>query len=53
MSNGQVKLEQFDEWLKDNSDMAALVMRQWLEPVEGKDTVMNGIKLVRFYVINQ
>jgi CRISPR-associated protein Csb1 len=40
MSNGQVKLERFDEWLKENSAEAALVMRQWLEPVEGKDTVI-------------
>jgi CRISPR-associated protein Csb1 len=40
MSNGQVKLDKFDEWLKDKSDVAALVMRQWLEPVEGKDAVI-------------
>lgn len=33
-------LTQFDEWLKDDSDVAALVMRQWLEPVEGKDAVI-------------
>lgn len=31
---------QFDEWLRDDSDVAALVMRQWLEPVEGKDAVI-------------
>lgn len=24
----------FDDWLKDGSDVAALVMRQWLKPVE-------------------
>lgn len=30
-------LGQFDHWLKDDSDVAALVMRQYLEPVEGKD----------------
>lgn len=30
----------FDDWIKDGSDIAALVMRQWLEPVEGKDAVI-------------
>jgi hypothetical protein len=25
---------QYDDWLKDDSDAAALVMRQWLIPVE-------------------
>jgi len=40
MSNEKVKLDQFDEWLKDDSEVAALVMRQWLEPVEGKDAVI-------------
>lgn len=30
----------FDDWLKDGSEVAALVMRQWLEPVEGKDAVI-------------
>src|SRR3990172_7474033 len=39
MSNADV-LTQFDEWLKDGSPVAALVMRQWLEPVEGKDAVI-------------
>ena len=39
MSNEDV-LTQFDEWLKDGSPVAALVMRQWLEPVEGKDAVI-------------
>lgn len=33
-------LTRFDDWLKDDSDVAALVMRQWLEPVEGKDAVI-------------
>ena len=33
-------LAQFDQWLKDDSDVAALVMRQWFEPVEGKDAVI-------------
>ncbi|WP_428937277.1 type I-G CRISPR-associated RAMP protein Csb1/Cas7g [Fontivita pretiosa] len=33
-------LKQFDSWLTDDSDVAALVMRQWLEPVEGKDAVI-------------
>lgn len=40
MSEQQVNLEQFDEWLKDESPAAALVMRQWLEPVEGKDAII-------------
>jgi CRISPR-associated protein Csb1 len=31
---------QFDDWIRDASDVAALVMRQWLEPVEGKDAVI-------------
>jgi CRISPR-associated protein Csb1 len=39
MSNEQV-LKQFDNWLNDGSPVAALVMRQWLEPVEGKDAVV-------------
>lgn len=39
MSDEQV-LEQFDDWLADESSVAALVMRQWLEPVEGKDAVI-------------
>lgn len=39
MSNADV-LTQFDEWLKDGSPVAALVMRQWLVPVEGKDAVI-------------
>lgn len=33
-------LQQFDSWLKDDSTVAALVMRQWLVPVEGKDAVL-------------
>ncbi|GIW43956.1 MAG: type I-U CRISPR-associated protein Cas7 [Candidatus Binatia bacterium] len=33
-------LEKYDNWLKDDSDVAALVMRQWLVPVEGKDAVI-------------
>ena len=36
----KVSLNQFDDWLKDDSDVAALVMRQWLEPVEGKDAII-------------
>lgn len=39
MNNEQV-LKQFDEWLVDGSQVAALTMRQWLEPVEGKDAVI-------------
>lgn len=30
----------FDDWLRDGSEIAALVMRQWLDPVEGKDAVI-------------
>ncbi|GBD31889.1 hypothetical protein HRbin33_00850 [bacterium HR33] len=33
-------VEKYDNWLKDDSDVAALVMRQWLVPVEGKDAVI-------------
>jgi CRISPR-associated protein Csb1 len=33
-------VERFDAWLEDDSDSAALVMRQGLEPVEGKDAVI-------------
>lgn len=33
-------LTKYDDWLSDGSDVAALVMRQWLEPVEGKDAVI-------------
>jgi CRISPR-associated protein Csb1 len=40
MSNGQVNARQIDLWAKDDTDVAALVMRQWLEPVEGKDSVI-------------
>jgi CRISPR-associated protein Csb1 len=40
MTEQQVKLEQFDEWLRDGSDVAALVMRQWLDPVEGSDATI-------------
>lgn len=36
----EVRLDQYDEWLNDESDVAAIVMRQWLEPVEGKDAVI-------------
>jgi CRISPR-associated protein Csb1 len=40
MSSAKVNAQQFDEWLKDDSDVAALVMREWLEPVEGKGAVI-------------
>jgi len=33
-------LTQFDHWVKDDSNIAALVMRQWFEPVEGRDAVI-------------
>ncbi len=40
MNEEQIQLTHYDAWLKDDSDVAALVMRQWLEPVEGKDAVI-------------
>ena len=40
MSDERIGVTQFDDWLKDDSDVAALVVRQWLEPVEGKDAVI-------------
>ena len=41
MSDDQV-LERFDSWLQDQDDnsVTALVMHQWLVPVEGKDAVI-------------
>lgn len=39
MSN-ETKVDRFDEWLKDDSPVAAITLRQWLEPVEGKDAVI-------------
>jgi len=33
-------LDQFDSWIDDESDVAALVLRQWLEPVDGKDGII-------------
>jgi CRISPR-associated protein Csb1 len=40
MSDGQVNAKQIDQWVNDDSDVAALVMQQWLVPVEGKDAVI-------------
>ncbi len=40
MSNGQAQLGQYDEWVQDTSDVAALVMRQILVPIEGEDAVI-------------
>lgn len=40
MSKEQMDVTRFDAWLKDDSDVAALVLRQWLEPVEGKDAIV-------------
>jgi CRISPR-associated protein Csb1 len=39
MNHDQV-LEQFDSWLKDDSPVAAMVVHQWLVPVEGKGAVI-------------
>lgn len=33
-------LDQYDEWLRDGGREAAVVLRQWLEPVEGKGSVI-------------
>src|SRR5581483_6238445 len=33
-------LEQYDQWLHDESDVAALTMRQWLVPIEGEDAII-------------
>lgn len=35
-----ISLDRFDDWLKADSSAAALVMRQWLRPVEGRDAVI-------------
>jgi CRISPR-associated protein Csb1 len=40
MSDEQIQVNRFDDWLKEGSRVAALVMREWLEPVEGKDAVI-------------
>ncbi|MEN6437089.1 MAG: type I-U CRISPR-associated RAMP protein Csb1/Cas7u [Syntrophobacter sp.] len=39
MTNGN-DLKQFDEWLGDDSQFAALVVREWLQPIEGKDAII-------------
>jgi CRISPR-associated protein Csb1 len=40
MSDQQVDISQYDGWLQDGSGVAALVTRQLLEPVEGKDAII-------------
>lgn len=40
MSNSQDGLQRFDQWLADGSEQAALVLRQFLVPVEGRDAVV-------------
>lgn len=40
MSEQEDILGRFDEWLTDHGEVAALVMREWLDPVEGKDAVI-------------
>ncbi len=40
MSNATTTIDGFDEWLSEESTAAALVTRQWLEPVEGKDAII-------------
>lgn len=39
MSN-TTNLQRFDEWLREDSATAAITLRQWLEPIEGKDAVI-------------
>lgn len=38
--NTEHGLKQFDSWLEDESDYAALVMQQWLKPIEGDKAVI-------------
>ncbi len=40
MTDQQIGLDVYDEWLKDDGDVAAIVMRQRLEPVAGKDAII-------------
>ncbi|MBI2265388.1 MAG: type I-U CRISPR-associated protein Cas7 [Armatimonadetes bacterium] len=40
MSEDQIGVKQYDQWMEDNGDAAALTMRQLLEPMEGKDAVI-------------
>lgn len=40
MSDQQLDISRYDGWLQDGSGVAALVMRQLLEPVEGKDAII-------------
>jgi CRISPR-associated protein Csb1 len=40
MAGRQIDLNMYDEWLKDESNAAAIVMRQLLEPVGGRDSVI-------------
>ncbi len=40
MDEQGTKVSQFDSWLVDESPAAACVVRQWLEPAEGKDAVI-------------
>ncbi len=40
MNERKTDLKQFDKWIEDDSAVAAIVARQWLESVEGKDAVI-------------
>lgn len=40
MASNNVKVEQFDEWLREGSESAALVAEQILEPVEGPRAII-------------
>lgn len=38
--NNNISIDRYDAWLKSGSSAAALVIRQWLVPVEGKGAVI-------------
>ncbi|MEW5981352.1 MAG: type I-U CRISPR-associated RAMP protein Csb1/Cas7u [Acidobacteriota bacterium] len=40
MTTGYCEVEKYDDWLKDGSEVAALVVRQYLVPVQGRDAVI-------------
>jgi len=35
-----ISLNQFDEWLKDDGNVVAVVLREWFIPVEGRDSII-------------
>jgi CRISPR-associated protein Csb1 len=36
----KISLNHFDDWLSDESSVAAVVLREWLMPVEGRDSII-------------